>query len=48
MQANEATTVIKLRAEEDESVAEMTEITATADGITASTPLGTAGIIPPL
>ena len=44
MQAKKATE-IKLLAEEDDSLAEMTEITSTADVITAATPLSTAGMI---
>ena len=38
-------TAIRLLAEEDESVAEMTERTAKPDVITAATPLSTAGMI---
>ena len=40
-------TAIRLLAEEDESVAEMTERTATSDVITAANPLSTAGMIVP-
>ena len=44
MHAKEVT-AIRLLAEEDEIVAEMRERNATADVITAGTPLSTAGMI---
>ena len=44
MQVNEAT-YLNLVAEGGDSVAEMTEITVTADVSTAATPLSTAGMI---